>query len=74
MCGKEFSNVIALETHWIRHGIEVSHEAEEKPQNKTEKGAKASFSVTQLMVSCLVSIIINLSCHRHANDILFCIS
>lgn len=21
MCGQEFSNVIALETHWIRHGV-----------------------------------------------------
>lgn len=54
MCGKEFSNVIALETHWIRHGVGVSHTTEESKDQKTERSAKTSFSVTQLMVSCLV--------------------
>ncbi|XP_063588848.1 uncharacterized protein LOC134765995 [Penaeus indicus] len=50
MCGMEYSNVVALETHWIRHGIEVSREGEQTPESKPEKTSKASFTNTQLRI------------------------
>ena len=56
MCNRDFSNVIALETHWIRHGIEFMEEAGEgkqempNPPPLPERAAKASFTGIQLKV------------------------
>ena len=47
MCGQEFSNVVVLETHWIRHGIEVS---KEKRHQSPDRPSKVSFSNSQMEV------------------------
>uniref|UniRef100_A0A0P4W0Y7 Uncharacterized protein n=1 Tax=Scylla olivacea TaxID=85551 RepID=A0A0P4W0Y7_SCYOL len=47
MCSKEFSNVIALETHWIRHGVEFMGEAGEgTKQEATTTAATTTASTT----------------------------
>ncbi|CAL4113514.1 unnamed protein product, partial [Meganyctiphanes norvegica] len=64
-CGAEFSNAVALETHWIRHGVfkggasnhqqhqqkkdVIPHYATEEGRGP-ERGAKAYFTTSQLRV------------------------
>ncbi|KAK3894565.1 hypothetical protein Pcinc_001720 [Petrolisthes cinctipes] len=63
VCGHEYSNVIALETHCIRHGIKVNQEAGPaspsslsmppviKPRDgRSEKSGKACFNTAQLKI------------------------
>ncbi|XP_042239472.1 uncharacterized protein LOC121877707 isoform X2 [Homarus americanus] len=50
VCGKQYSNVIALETHMIRHGIEVKHESEQSSASKLLKTSNAPLSLTQTKI------------------------
>ncbi|XP_045624676.2 uncharacterized protein [Procambarus clarkii] len=49
-CGKEYSNSIVLETHWIRHGIKVELKNELNSDSKTGRPSGAPLTDTQLKV------------------------
>ncbi|XP_069956382.1 uncharacterized protein [Cherax quadricarinatus] len=50
LCGKQYSNLITLETHSIRHGIKVGQKNEQNSQSKYISSTGAPLSDSQLKV------------------------